>query len=269
MRQLIGIIVLCISFNSFSLDETQRYRMTNDIFGYLHIDQWIDYVKRIKTDEDIPNYYNYPPVSKETKYYYKKFDILGYEEGLRAQITKNVSGADLQAAHKVLKNPFVSKVLKALFLKSKQEVNFERQVLIARDEKVSAVRKPLIQSVYNLVSYKAMSDHMFKTIQANEKEQKEIEKVLQKDNENIIMSKNNDVSTKRSEVEHVFHIKIDTALEKFTENELRQFVGMIKKESVQRFLSVYNTYDYFFVYKYDQMLYRKQKVDMKKGLKFK
>jgi hypothetical protein len=269
MKKILASILIVFSISSYSLDETQVYRLTNDIFGYLHIDQWIDYVKRIKTDEEIPNFYNYPPVSKETKYYFKKFDILGYEEGLRKHIAKNLTASEIQSAHDVLKNPFIAKVLKSLFLKKKEEGNFQKQVLLARDIEVSNERRPLVKSIYNLASYSPMADHMLKTIHASEKEQREIQKVLQKDNQNISMAQTSIASTKRTEVEHVFHVKIDKALQNYKINELRQFIALINKDSVQKFLSVYNTYDYFFMHKFDQMLYKKNMIDEKRGLKVK
>lgn len=270
MNKILTFFFLFLCLGASAVDETQLYRLTEDIFGYLRIDQWIDYVKRIKTDEEIPNYYNYPPLDKETSYYFKKFDILGYEEGLKKEITKNVKAAEIQKAHEILKNPFVSKILNLLFFKQKEEGNFSKQVILAKDVKIAKERLPLIESIYNLLSYQVMADHMFKTIRMGEKKAKEVQSVLDKDNENLLVSKSGVYMTKMDEVKHVFYVKIDTALKKVAVNELRQFVSFIKDKSTQKLLGIYNVYDYFFIYKYNKLInQRKSQVIQKGGLKSK
>lgn len=262
--------MILMTFSLSADDATKFYRMTTDVMSYLRVDQWIDYVKRIKTDDDIPGYYNYPPTTKAIRYYFKRFDIIGYETGLQQQFVKNISEVELTECYKVLKSPFVSKILNILFFKTMEETNFSRVVLLARDVKIEQKRKPLIKSIYNLLMYSSMTDHMLKTIHANEQEAQEISKVLQKDNKVIATdAKGNVNKTKRASVEHVFYVKIDKALKEISVNELRQFVNLIKGKSTQKVLGLYNTYDYFFMYKYNLMLYKKNEQDIKRGLKVK
>lgn len=260
--------MLSFTLSLWANDATKFYRITNDVMEYLRVDQWIDYVKRIKTDEEIPTYYNYPTPSKAVRYYFKKFDIIGYENGLQQQFRKNISEAEMLSCHKVLQNPFVSKILNLLFFKTMDNTNFSRQVILAKDIKISDERKPLIKSIYNLLMYSVMADHMLKTIHATENEKEEIRKVLDQDNKSIkTNAKGEVIRTKKESVEHVFYTKINTALKNIKPNELRQFVTFIKGKSTQKVLGLYNTYDYFFMYKYNRMLYLKDEQDIKRGLK--
>ena len=260
--------MILMTFSISADDATKFYRMTTDVMSYLRVDQWIDYVKRIKTDDEVPGFYNYPPTTKAIRYYFKRFDIIGYETGLQQQFIKNITEAELTESFKVLKNPFVSKVLNILFFKTMEDSNFSRLVLLAKDEVIEDERKPLIKSIYNLLMYSSMADHMLITIHANEQEAQEISKVLQKDNKSIATDASGKVvRTKRESVEKVFYVKIDKALAKISVNELRQFVNLIKGDSTQKVLGLYNTYDYYFMYKYNRILYMKDEQDTKRGLK--
>lgn len=263
--------ILLLSTCSLALnakDELKYYRYTSDIMGYLKIDQWIDYVKRIKTDDQIPKYYGYPALDDKTKSYFKKFDIIGYESGLKKQLVKNISLEELTNAHQKLKNPFTSKMINILLNKKKNSLNFQRRVVLAKDIKISDERKPLVESVYNLLSYNALADHMFKTIAAQEKLDGKLNKVLQADNKDAPNEQNkNGMNTKMPEVKHVFLAQIHMALEKTGLNEIRQFVQMLKDKNVQKVVSLYNNYDYFYLYKYDRMIYLQQEQDIKKGIK--
>lgn len=270
MKKLLTVLIIFMTFSLSANDETKNYRMITDIMSYLRIDQWIDYVKRIKTDDEIPNYYNYPPVTKATKFYFNKFDILGYETGLHEQIVKHISDSDLEECHKVLKNPFVSKILNLLFFKSINNLRFSRLVLLAKDEEVKEQRLPLIKSIYNLLMFSPMAEHMLKTIHSNEIQAENINKVLHKDNEHFSGNiKAKLARTKWESVQKVFYLKIDQALRVISANELRQFINMIKGKGTQKFLGLYNTYDYFFMYNYSKMLHDKEGKNIKRGLKSK
>lgn len=268
MKKFFSIISLLIALSVNAADEVEFYRMTNDIFGYLRIDQWIDYVKRIKTDDDIPSYYNFDMPDDKTNSYYKKFDIIGYESGLKKQIVKNISHTELTIAHGKLKNPFTAKILNILLNKEKTSLNFARRVLLAKDEKIATDRVNLIESIYNLLAYKSMADHMLKSIHAEEKQAEEISKLLQKDNENITVQKAGKYQrTKMKDVKKVFLVQINKALKSVSINEIRQFINMLKDESIQKIVGLYNTYDYFFIHKFNKMLYMREENDIKRGLK--
>lgn len=270
MKKLLSALLILLSLSISAKDETKFYKLSVDVLSYLRVDQWISYVKRIKTDDEIPSFYNYPPTTKAVRYYFKKFDILGYETGLQKQFANKISMEEILGCHKVLQNPFVTKVLNILFFKTQEESNFTRLVILAKDEEISEERKPLIISIYNLLMYASMADHMLETIHANEKQSEELNKILSKDNK--VITTNNDGTvdrTKKEDVEHVFHVRIDKLLKDISANELRQFITLIKGKNTQKVLGIYNTYDYFFMHKYNRMLYKKEEQDIKRGLKFK
>ena len=249
-------------------NEKDFAQLTKDIYGYLRLDQWIDYVKRIKTEEDIPTFYQFESPTDQIKSYYRQFDILGYDAGLKEQMMKQFSLAELKDAHKTLQNPFVTKILNLLFSKNIKGIEFPQRVILAKDYKVDEKRLPLVKSVYNLLLYQTIVDQMIKVIQKEEKNSVEADKIIQQDNENT-KTKLDSTRAKivQDDVEHVFLTQIDQSLQNIAVNELRQFVNILKNKSTAKLVSLYNNYDYFFFYKFNIMLKMKNDQAIKSGLK--
>jgi hypothetical protein len=287
MKYLVLFLSLCLCGSTLS-DETQKYRLMNDIFGYLGIDQWVDYIKRIKTDDNIPTYYKYPPITEGQKAYFKKFDIIAFERGLKEQIFKNLDQSEMQKVHSILKNPFVAKTASQILMMpytKEKDGNIQKLLILSADRKITEERLPLIKSIYNLMLYKSISDHIYKQVQEIEQKEAQIQAILSQstskpeqgnegENENDNANEDDEQvevrpvvnKTTISDVEFVHLVQIDTLLEKVTLNELRQYVRLINDVGVQKFLGLINNYNYFYFYKFDQQLNLKRELEIKKGL---
>jgi hypothetical protein len=148
-------VFLCL--NSFG-NETQKYSLATKTLFYIESETWVNYLRLIQNEEEIPPYFRLKTPSLSDTRILKRYNIQKYEKDLVAQLTSVLSVKDLEKANKILSNPFVIKVLQTL------DYNYiEKEDVSKLPGAIHPKLEPLILSIHNILSHEriARTEHEY------------------------------------------------------------------------------------------------------------
>jgi hypothetical protein len=250
MKLFIFFFLFTISTYSFGTsdnDEVTKIVKINQLLELFEVDEWIDYVKRVKNDELIPAYFSYKEPSEFKRKTLVKYDLSSYSTGINKQFNKHLSSNELRNSIKLFKNPFLIKTLKKL-----DNISFDYNQILSHSKgnSLSDSRTNLIKSIYNLTSMQVIVDYEFKKYQllvnqiAKNKEILKNDKKTQNANMNLV-----ELDPKR--FMGLVIISINNELVKYKDVELAEFIRVLKvNKDAQKSIQVYRTYNYLFSQKF-------------------
>jgi len=259
------LLILLAFFYSQVLmaDETSKYVLSQKAFDFIKITQWIDYIKRVKSDEPIPPFYIFKVPTSHFKKILDSYDLPTFEQGLNKKLANLITETELQNAMKTISNPYFTKFYNDLHLFS---ASYDDINALNSESKSELNRYKLIESIYNLMSLKVVMQNEYNKYKVKIDEQKRIIELL----ENPDIESNREQLTEISEEEfkNAFLVKLNSILSNYKDGELREIIRITKNEKdLLKFVSIIGTYSYFYMDKTKELVMSKDKKKSSLGLK--
>lgn len=238
------ILLSLFLFSSISLgNETSKYIQTQHSINYLKLDEWIDFVKRIKNDEPIPPYFVYKNLDETNKLILLRYNLANFEEGLKKQLNNTFTELEISEANQILRNPFIIK------LNTDIEFNYAGFSEINKfqpDKNLEGNRLTLLKSIANILGIKTIFNHEFNKYDLKLKERIKLEKIL----ETSDSINNLEPFYKLSKKDFMLsgYHNLNFYLKRYKNGELREFIRILNgKKSIQKLLQAVNLYNYFYM----------------------
>ena len=213
-------VFLCVNLYA---DETSKYLKINKTLFYLENSQWIDYIKRIKNDEEIPNYFSLKEPTPYEKKVLIRFNLASYEKGLRGKLDQVLSEVEIDEANKMLSNPFVAKIIKKINYNYIKEIPLEK-----RAGKIHPKLRPLIISIYNILGHDSLVKLEHSAFMKKYQQREKARAILQKTNDILRDNPNHKYSLNR--FREYYFLDLYERMRLLTIPELREFLRIVKKE---------------------------------------
>lgn len=251
---LSAFAILLFSSQGFA-DETQKYRAIKQSLFYIEVEDWIFYVGLVKNDQEIPPYMRFDKPSKYEKSLLKNYNISTYENKLIARLSELMSLEEIQKANKLLKNPFIIKILQNI-----DYSYFQQKSIHLVEGKIHPKLKPLIMSIYNLLGYKKIMQLEYKSYQKKYSEKLEVSKILARKKSIKLLSLN--------EFKEKYLLFLYSRLKETSVSELREFVRVVRNENeFLKFNQIMNAFHFSIIFKLQESFYEKQRSREQSGIK--
>ncbi len=213
-------VFLCVNLYA---DETSKYLKINKTLFYLENSQWVDYIRRIKNDEEIPNYFSLKEPTPYERDVLLRFNLPSFEKGLRGKVDEVLSENEVSKANKLLSNPFVSKIVKQINYNYIKEVPLEK-----RAGKIHPKLRPLIISIYNILGHDSLVKLEHSAFMERYEEKEKARAILQKTND--ILRSNPNQKYSLNQFREFYFIDLYERMRLLTIPELREFLRIVKTE---------------------------------------
>jgi hypothetical protein len=254
MKLFILIFLFMVSAYSFGNqtsteqnEEVTKIVKINQLLELFEVDEWIDYVKRVKNDELIPAYFSYSEPSTFERNILIKYDLTGYASGIIKQFNKHLTTNELRASIELFKRPFLIKTLKKL-----DNISFDYSQIVSESKgnSLSDSRSNLIRSIYNLTSMQVIVDYEFKKYQLLVTHITKTKEILKNDKKTVA-SKDKVIELDPKRFMGLVIISINNELSKYKDVELAEFIRILKKsKDGQKSIQVYRTFNYLYSQKF-------------------
>lgn len=232
---------------STSANETKKIVYINKVLDLFEVDEWIDYVRRVKNDEIIPSYYNFQEPNALEKKRLIAYDLAGFENGVNKQFNKLMTNSELMGSVDTLENPFIIKVLKRF---DHIELDIQKVMEATASFAISERRKNLIESIYNLTSMQAIVDYEYKKYTLMVERFNKTREIL-KTNKKLIGNQAQIELLEENRFKEYMILSLATQLKKFKEVELAEFIRVLSKsKDAQKAIQIYKTFSYMYAQKF-------------------
>ncbi len=238
------IIILLSAFfiASLNANETTRFKTVNEIIDLTQIDKWIDFVKVIKSDEDIPAYLNYKKPNDRHRQILLGLNLLSFEKGLRSNLAQFVTIQELESALKLYHNPFVVKTITSVDF-------FEIYPVVLADVKkqMHPKLKPLIISLYNILGHEPILIEEYKSYKTTYLDRKKAAAILQDSNE-VAQKVDNEALISVEQYRELYFEFLYSRVKNLSIPELREFIRVTRdNKSFLKVNQVLTSYSYGFI----------------------
>lgn len=241
------LILLCLLFStSVYSKEASKTVYINNLLELLEVDEWVSYVKRVKSDEVIPAYFVFKEPSEQRRKELINYDISNYEKGLVKQFNDLLKSSEIQQSIRVFENPFVIKTLRSINL-----LNWNYTSIINTspiDYKGS--REGLLKSVFNITSLQIITDYEYAKYEAQLERYNNNREILQIQNSTKV-DKNNMKLINKEQFKSLALVRLNESLLNYKNVEIAEFIRLLKNnKSAQKSIQVFKTYNYLFMKKF-------------------
>jgi len=239
-----NIIILLSAFfiASVSANETTRFTSTNELIELTHIDNWMDFVKVLKSDEDIPAYMSYKAPTDRVKRVLLGLNLLDYEKGLRANLSEFISETELNSALKLYRNPFITKTVNAVNYFEIAPVDF-----MSIKKNMHPKLRPLIISFYNILGHQPILIEEYTKYKTALIQKKKAISILQSSND-IVQEFDSKKMMSIEEYREVYFEYLYNRVKNLSIPELREFIRMTRSDkSFIKVNQVLTSFSYGFI----------------------
>ena len=202
----------------------------------------------------------------KNKEYWKDFDHFLFVEGFKVKLEKNFSIDELIELYKVLSKPFYVKVLKAVTL-DRDLYSFHLRQLMPK-YKVSSVAKgryALIKNVFLLHGMGIQVERSREILSIYTSMGISQTRIVDFSNGTKHLINPNKLIVRSSNLESFTINSLARDLAGFRHYELREYLRVMNKKSIQKFLQLYTNYHFLFISNYIEKIKSKSKSKSKKS----
>jgi hypothetical protein len=238
------IIILLSAFfiASVSANETTRFIATGELIELTHIDNWMDLVRVINSDEEIPAYMNYKEPTIREKKVLLGINLLEYEKGLRRNLGEFITESELNSALKLYRNPFIAKTVNAVNYFEIAPID-----LMITKKNMHPKLRPLIISLYNILGHQSILVEEYKKYKTSFIQKKKALSILQSTNDIVQNAKDQKIFS-AEEYREIYFEFLYNRVKSLSIPELREFIRMTRSNnSFLKVNQVLTSFSYGFI----------------------
>ncbi|MBD66081.1 MAG: hypothetical protein CME62_12795 [Halobacteriovoraceae bacterium] len=271
MKRLLLLTLFLASLFTNVLGQATVDQAVAELLDTLKVSEFakhLSYIKETKSADhlDQKSYHLKKLISQKNMWYY--FDEKDFVEGLKNKLEKNFSPAEIKEINKIMKDPFMLKVVNQSIL-YRDLFSYHRNSLSEKYNVSTpqASRSKLIENLYVLHGMSIQTEHLKKRLKSVVDSGKLVVNIFsQKDKSSVIVDTKKLKNRLANAKVFVINYFADEMTD-FRHYEIRDYFRRVKKsKTIQKFLQLYANYHFLYVTKYIEKV-EQDKLDELKALK--
>lgn len=251
------IKVICLfflfSFSNYAISGDEKLLEFNKTLSFLNLNEWIEFVSRIKSDREIPAHFQFKKPSSFEMKVLRYYNLSNYKINLSKEGLRYLSLKEMKEANTILKNPFVVKVIKAI------DYNYIQQKELYENSGTMHERlRPLVISIYNIMGHDAIVKIEHEKFISDFARKMKVRKIL-KNSGRINLNQKKWTKYSLNQFREFYFLDLYKRIRILSIPELREFLRLVKnKKSFLKVNQVLLAFNYSFIKSIRDEIYSKE-----------